>query len=185
MLKNFFFVDKQVQLYFFFFFSKTHTQALANLSMLPCHQKQVSEQINSLGEHDKQRRGENCKVMVITCASACIHIMCVCMCEGATLQYRRKGRDSGGAYGYTAKTVIPHHQPLWQWEDVTWQCSIKSWCRFFFFFLRKKMRKCNVLFLPRGTTASFSTREKRKQTSQHVNTLGTLVKQMTICESKP
>lgn len=94
--------------------------------MLPCHQKQVSEQINSLGEHDKQRRGENCKVMVITCASACIHIMCVCMCEGATLQYRRKGRDSGGAYGYTAKTVIPHHQPLWQWEDVTWQCSIKS-----------------------------------------------------------
>lgn len=33
--------------------------------------------------------------------------MCVCMCEGATLQYRRKGRDSGGAYGYTAKNSYP------------------------------------------------------------------------------
>lgn len=43
---------------FFFFFKDTHTQALANLSMLPCHQKQVREQINSLREHDKQRRGE-------------------------------------------------------------------------------------------------------------------------------
>lgn len=58
MLKNVFFVDKQVQLYFFFFQRHTHTQALANLSMLPCHQKQVREQINSLREHDKQRRGE-------------------------------------------------------------------------------------------------------------------------------
>lgn len=44
--------------------------------------------------------------MVLTCARACIHSVYVCVCEGITLQSRRKGRDSGGAYGYTAKKQL-------------------------------------------------------------------------------
>lgn len=101
MLKNF--LCGQTSSAFFFFQRRTRTckPFYAALSPETSEGTQtVSESVTSSGEEKK-----NCKLMVITCASACIHIMYVCVCEGATLQYCRKGCDSGGAHGYTTKKL--------------------------------------------------------------------------------
>lgn len=158
-----------------FFFQRdahTHKRLQAFLRCLVIGNKRgngtFSERVRQAAERNKTKK--NCKVMVITCAIVCIHNVCVCVWRGTTLQYRGKGRDSGGAYGYTAKKqLFLGHRPLWRWEDVTWQCSIKNWCRFSFYLERKKWGRGGVmfLFLPRGTTASLSTR--KKSTHEHTS----------------